>query len=211
MNVSDEFLINWADNRYKNWLQSPVIQSRVWGKHGRCYIHTLDSGIVVPHSVTHGTIRIENDDPDEVTGHWCAFAKLSDMLEPTVRVYDPSGIDGEYAAPDQEEFKSQIRAGFPGFTVQVHEPEKSPPQNNDWDTWCNSWSLAWLHPRLRSQVLEVEKTESWIARISTMETIIDTFVQLAPASLREPWTLYVKPNFGRFYEDGFVTTRRILF
>lgn len=210
MQVTDEYLIDWADNRYKNWLQSAAVQSRVWGRNGRCYTHTLNSGITVPRSVTHGTIRIQNDDPDEVTGHWCAFAKLSDMHEDTVRIYDPSGDDGEYAAPDQEEFISDIGNGFPGFTVEIHKPRVSPPQNNDWDTWCNSWSLAWLHPRLQAQVLEVERSESWVSRMRTMEDIIDKFTSHAPASILQPWIQHVKPNFGRFYQDGYVTTRRQL-
>lgn len=208
---SDSYLVFWADNLYKDWLQDPRTQSAVWGRHGTCYIHTLNSRIRVPHSVTHGTIRITDSDPEEPAGHWCAFAKLPQTeyrLYPTVLVYDPSGVDGEYAAPDQDEFKRDIGRGFPGFRVQLYKP-RFPPQNNDYDTWCNSWSLAWLHSDLQAKVTYAEQIEAVPRRIDVMRQIIDHFTsnEACPDYIRDPWRRNVRPYFDRFYEDGYKMTR----
>lgn len=71
------------------------------------------------------------------TAHYMAFR----IRGRQVYLMDPSGSTGPYRATPQE--RRMIVRQFPGYRI-VDVFDRQGPQHNDYDTLCQTWSLAYL-------------------------------------------------------------------
>lgn len=144
---------------------------------------------------------------EEGLGHYMSFAKSHPVFR-TVTVFDPAGTTGQYAAP-RGQFLAECQYTFPGYTIEFwdnqHPPPFYTPQNHDADSFCQTWSLAWLNPNLQWRVSHVITTPDSRTRETQLYHIVSHILSLpgAPPQLVEGWHTFVAPNFSRFWlPDG---------
>lgn len=209
-----EALVDWANGEdgYQAWLNQPATRQRLSHRNERIGHYQLGVNRV-PVSVQRGTL---DQDFGHGRGHFMAFAKNS--MFRTVLVYDPSGVTGPYApAPeDVPEFMRQLRTNFPGYEIERYIATRTPAQCTDWDTWCQTWSLAWMHPDLQSLVYQAEALDidQEIQRQRITRDIIEYFVTTpgheCPQGIVDRWHEFVKDNFWMYYTNRARTVVRRL-
>lgn len=206
----DRILVHWAEEEYQPWINRQNVRDVLIGRDGGCPIYQLGSQPVA-RGIQRGTLLDDNGDG---TGHYMSFAKNRHQ----VFVYDPSGVTGPYAPEDPEFFNAQLRVNFPDNEIVHWEAERNPAQSNDWDSFCQTWSLAWLHPDLQSKVIQAERlrvdhegNNSRKQRI--LRDIIDHFCSdpICPAPIADAWHSWVYGYFNRYFSDELVTVVRTLF
>lgn len=216
MDSLDNRLVSWF-NRYQEYLQIEANRRRILDRTDGDCGRILELGRSrCPDRIQRGTLV---SFAEQGLGHYMAFAKISADM-PTVLIFDPSGIDGQYAYPGgRRPFIQVLRVNFPGFKFEFWDEKidryHSPPQNSKYDSFCQTWSLAWLDPVLQGIISNVVLSGSETSRQRALHTIIEYILSLpgTPPGLSEAWHQEVTFFFNRFWVNDGARARlnRVLF
>lgn len=210
----DRELVDWF-NDYQEYLQVEENRERIINRADGYSGSILELGRDrCPSDIQRGTLVsfAENG-----LGHYMAFAKDGDLYK-EVTIFDPSGISGPYAHPNQAQFLAELKVNFPRpFAIKFWDAQAgvtsgNEPQNSKYDSWCQTWSLAWLSSHLQGRITAAvvsppgdTRKDNQDRRQDALYHIVNYIMSLpsTPDYLADPWETKVHVYFDRFWKkDG---------
>lgn len=205
----DPRLESWGE-RYKALLNQDTIRTKLVPPRGNTRRQNVVTGGVYnwdDYSNKDGTLY---HDYGGGYGHFCAYRKSGNV----VTFFDPSGSTGPYA-PDRR-LSTAYRRVFqriPHMIWRNHNDHGFPCQRNEEDTWCQTWSLAWLDWSWVAFVYEAEEesANTGITCRNLVEAVLDRALTLRNLTrpqraefewLRQTWDEYVRDAFLEFFHEG---------
>lgn len=173
MNRNFVSAIDWAD-AYKTLVNEHDIRSVIINCNDAAYGDT-EYGVRTHLTSGRGTIYHPDPDDDELA-HFMAFARS----RASTLIYDPAGGQSPYAVRGSElRLQRQTFKDMFGTAIRLsplfHQIEQG-------DTWCQTWSFAWIDNSLRDR-LSVSFTDPKDSR-ACMQGIIDVVLARMVERLR---------------------------
>lgn len=139
-----------------------------------------------PINANKGTLYIPPKTKRDPEGHFIAYEKVGNEIH----IFDPSAYAYQQFQNNPElERLVALRSGKTVKKLRIHPQDTCPG-----DTFCQTWSLGWLKPNLRENVLTAGATRSKKKAIDTMLSLIN---KISSSSLFEDYMTY-KPNIPKF-------------
>lgn len=159
-------LVSWSQ-AYQSLVNEPYIRSQLVNLNQPLGFYTFGEQKWEIHG-DKGTLYYEIDDE----GHFMSYS----VLDEEVLVYDPSWPDGNYAPrteADRQLFYRDLDEAFAGYPWTIYIPDGRAVQA-EFDTWCQTWSLAWLDPELQGSVYQAQRHPQSVEEI--LKEIVFEFV-----------------------------------
>jgi len=194
IDVLEERQVSWA-LKYKEVMNEPKVRERVvytQTKPIAFYTYPYDK-VGSNHHPDRGTVYVE-DEHDVEAAHFMAYHLDRDG---TARLYDPARI-GRWSRQQMSKFSSWM--GIPVMLEPMYH------QIDGFDTWCQSWSAAYLDNTMRFWLPEsISKSESRVLSLRIVRTFVERIALECPEH-RHLRTLFYRnryhvPEVFRYFFD----------
>lgn len=194
---------DWAE-RYKQLLNEPDVRNRLSGPG----LGWSPFGVRVGRSLRDRGTIYQVYDAD--SAHYMAYRVVpsSGFAPPSVEVYDPASSSSTFR---DDELLPKLAKMFHPMPVKIiemyHQIDlyKRSAKKPWWqDTWCQTWTLAWLDNSWRSLLVDVPTSH---------EQALDTMIQIIPRVLQlgartERFARDFQLLLDQWYDRGYFDRRR---
>lgn len=192
--LADEVQASWA-YRYKEIMDDEHFRGLLVKSQDKLGFYELD-GRPVRFVCRRGTI-LDKLEFDDGTGHYMAYFLDADD---NVVVYDPAAPGSTFGQADIDAMLARVehKLGKPAMLYPYHHQFSSDVPMHD-DTWCQSWSAAFLDNTMRAWLPDHNVLDFAGAR-SIMRRIVEEFV-LRMGELH--WSYKCQSVYREFLRHGF--------